>query len=534
MRVVHVSSSDTVGGAARAAYRLHHSLLSSGVESSMLVGKKFSDAKEVIEVCRPSGFAPICGDIVQKNYINPRRSRDWNTHFSLAWPGQDLSTHPLMQKAEVIHLHWLWDFQSAATLARLMKLGKPVVWSFHDQRAFTGGCHYSAGCIGYETNCGKCPQLVSDPAGLTEAALADQHKLWRRDAVTIIGLSHWMADCARRSPLWKDSRIEVIPNCVEIDAYVPQNKIACRRKLDLPKDGLCVLFGADYGEEIRKGFGGLMRALALCREDPWFVQELGQGRICFMSYGHPGKDGASCPVPIRSLGYLRDDADLAAAYGAADLFMLPSLEDNLPNTVLESMSCGTPVMALDVGGARDMVLEGHTGWLIPPADDRQLADALLRVLKNPGIAAGMANACRERVVNSFSPALQASRFGALYSDLLRHPPAVESAIGIADPEVPVQVDMGSKSRLAMIEVFKLIVTEQSAKPQQSKSKQGQQLRFRQQLKLELNRVGTYAELLAGLERSFLESRKKPSRLGRIRQALMSQIKKTFGEGAEGP
>jgi glycosyltransferase involved in cell wall biosynthesis len=499
----------------------------------MLVGKKFSDDIEVTECSRPSGFAPTWGGIVQKQYINPRRSSDWNTHFSLAWPGQDLSGHPLVMGADIIHLHWVWDFQSAATLARLMNLGKPVVWSFHDQRAMTGGCHFSAGCRGYEDDCRDCPQLSTDPAGITSAAHADQLRFWWRDAVTVVGPSRWMAECAQRSSIWRGSRIEVIPYSVETDRYRPQDKLKCRRRLGLPEHARYVLFGADHGQEIRKGFRGLMRALELCHHDPWFSKHLRDGRIAFICFGNPGHDAASCPVPIRSLGYLRDDADLAAAYGSADLFMLPSLEDNLPNTVLESMSCGTPVMALDVGGARDMVLEGHTGWLIPPADDRQLADALLRVLKNPGIAAGMADACRDRVANSFSPALQASRFGALYSDLLRHPPAVESAIGIADPEVPVQVDMGSKSRLAMIEVFKLIVTEQSAKPQQSKSKQGQQLRFRQQLKLELNRVGTYAELLAGLERSFLESRKKPSRLGRIRQALMSQIKKTFGEGAEG-
>jgi hypothetical protein len=413
-----------------------------------------------------------------------------------------------------------------------MHLGKPVVWSFHDQRAFTGGCHYSAACTGYETDCGKCPQLVSDPAGLTAAALADQQKLWRGDAVTVIGLSHWMAECARKSPLWRDSRIEVIPNCVEIDAYVPQDKAACRRKLDLPEDVRCVLFGADYGEEIRKGFAGLMRALALCHEDPWFVQQMGESRICFMSYGHPGKDAATCPVPIRSLGYLNNDADLATAYGAADFFMLPSLEDNLPNTVLESMSCGTPVLALDVGGARDMVLEGHTGWLIPPGDDRRFADALLRALREPDIAAGMADACRERVMNGFSPALQAGRFAALYSELLKHPPAVESAIGIADPEVPAEIDMGPQSRLAMTEVFKCIVADRTAGSHGRKSKQQLQLRFRRALKPELARAGTYVELLAGLERAVLESRRKLSFWGRWRHAFMGWLQKASGRSLD--
>lgn len=531
MRVVHVSSTDTVGGAARAAYRLHRALMESGTGSTMLVGKKFSADDEVAEVSPSSGFAPVCGEIVQKQYINPRRSADWNTHFSFAWPGHDLSEHPLVREADIIHLHWLWDFQSTATLARLMHLGKPVVWSFHDQRAFTGGCHYSAGCAGYETDCAGCPQLVSDPAGLTAAALADQRMLWRRDACTIIGLSHWMAECARRSPLWRDSRIEVIPNCVETGAYVPQDKAECRRKLGLPEDARCVLFGADHGGEIRKGFGGLMRALALCREDSWFARETGEGRICFMSYGHPDKDAAASPVPIHSLGYLRNDEDLAAAYGAADFFVLPSLEDNLPNTVLESMSCGTPVMALDVGGVRDMVLEDHTGWLIPPADDRRFADALLRVLKQPEIAARMADACRARVVNGFSPALQASRFAALYEDLLGNPPAVISATGIADPEVPAQVDMGPRGRLAMTSIFKSIVAESSAATRVKNSKQEERARFRIALKPELERAETYMDLLAGLERAVSASRRKPSLIERWRHALMRSSHRASGRNA---
>jgi glycosyltransferase involved in cell wall biosynthesis len=481
------------------------------MDSSMLVSGKHSDDGTIAEVPRQDDFATRLGELARRHYIDLHRTPDWNTYFSLAWPGVDLAEHPLVREADIIHLHWLWDFQSVATLGRLMNLGKPVVWSFHDQRAMTGGCHYSAGCAGYEAGCASCPQLTADPAGLTAAAFADQKQAWRRDAVTVIGLSRWMAECARRSGIWCDSRIEVIPNSVETEVFVSCGKAECRRRMGLPEDVRCVLFGADFGEEIRKGFRGLMRAVTRCLDDPWFAGELRDGRIRFMCFGNPDPEVARGPVPIHALGYLKDDADLAAAYGAADFFVLPSLEDNLPNTVLESMSCGTPVLALDVGGVRDMVIEGHTGWLIPPGDDRLFADALLRALREPDIAAGMADACRERVVNGFSPALQAGRFAALYSDLLRHPPAVESAIGIADPDVPAEIDMGPQSRLAMTGVFKSAVAGLAEEPLDKTAHKRGYYRFRSAINGDLENVGTYPELLITLEHAFRKRSGKSSR-----------------------
>ena len=457
MRIVHVSSADTVGGAGRAAYRLHRALIGAGVDSHMLVNAKHSDDNTVTVVPREEDFATCCGDLASRHYINLHRTPDWNTHFSLAWPGVDLTGHPLVGEADIIHLHWLWDFQSMATLAALMNLGKPVVWSFHDLRAMTGGCHYSAGCRGYETGCAFCPQLTADPAELTAATLADQKQIWRRDAVTVIGLSNWMADCARRSAVWRDSRIEVIPNAVDTESFVPHDKAKCRRRLGLPEDARYVLFGADFGSEIRKGFRGLMRAVSMCLDDPWFASELREGRIRLVCFGNPDPEAVCGPIPIHALGYLSDDADLAAAYGAADFFVLPSLEDNLPNTVLESMSCGTPVLALDVGGVRDMVIEGQTGWLVPAGDEARLSALMLEILRKPDVAAAMGAACRGHVAGGFSPALLARRFNELYKDLLLRPP-IEKLSRHATDDVQVRLDCGPRMRLALPEIIKSLST----------------------------------------------------------------------------
>ena len=457
MKIVHIAT-ETAGGAGRAAYRLHRALREIGVDSAMLVSKKHPNDRDVRQTSQVSDWTSYLGNLVQHYYLDRHRSADWNTHFSLAWSGVDLSDHPLVRDADVIHLHWLWNFQSTASLGRLMGLGKPVVWSFHDQRAFTGGCHYSAGCRQYETGCANCPQLTADPAGWTAAVVADQARLWQRDAVTVIGLSTWMADCARKSWVWRNSRIEVIPNCVEADIYLPQDKRKCRQKLGVPEDAKCVLFGADHGAEIRKGFHRFLKSLERCSEDPWFAAEVAARRICFICFGNPGPEATQSPVSIQSLGYLLNDEDLSLAYGAADFFVLPSIEDNLPNTVLESMSCGTPVLALDVGGLRDMVIEGATGWLVPPDDEQRLAAALLQLLRGTIPTAKMAMSCRAHVCGHFAPGLQARRFSDLYAELILNPPAAVTGRATTTHEL-VQAGWGPRSRMALPEVIRMVASE---------------------------------------------------------------------------
>lgn len=525
MRILHISSTDTVGGAGRAAYRLHRALIAAGIESSMLVSCKHADDDKVTELPREEDFASRWRDIAQRQYIDQHRTADWNTYFSVAWPGVDLTSHRLVREADIIHLHWLWDFQSALTLAKLMHLGKPVVWSFHDQRAMTGGCHYSAACSGYETGCISCPQLTADPAGLTAAALADQRQIWRRDAVTVIGLSRWMADCARKSEIWRDSRIELIPNSVETEAFVPRDKAECRRKLGLPEDGRCVLFGADYGEEIRKGFRGLMRAVTLCLNDPWFADELREGRIRFICFGNPDPSADGGPVPIHALGYLKDDMELMAAYCAADFFVLPSLEDNLPNTVLESMSCGTPVLALDVGGVRDMVIEGRTGWLTPPGNEVTFAALLLKILREPACASKMAAACREHVVAEFSQSLQAQRFIKLYQDLRRCPPLAELPSSTAHAGVEVTLDCGPRMRSALPEVFNSVIADNNIEVAFEQIVLKQQARLRRSLEDDFQPHKSYEDFLNGHEKIRTQSTRAQTRRGRLIERLSHWFKK---------
>ncbi len=417
MRIVHLSSSDIVGGAARAAFRLHKALLKAGDDSLMLVASKSSTAGSVWEMAPLKDDRSLWAYLLQTHYIDRNRTELSNTYFSLGWPGLDLAAHPLIASADVLHLHWVANFLAPCSIARLQRLGKPVVWTLHDQRAFTGGCHYSAGCDGFTTYCEQCPQLAADRCQLPATNLADQKRLWRPQELTIIALSRWMAQCVARSAVLQRSRVEIIPNSIETDVFVRLNKARARERLGWPPDAFCLLFGADYAAEKRKGFRELLEALKLCQADEAFARDARERKVQLACFGHPSPELEQCGIPLKSLGYVTTDAELVRAYAAANLFVLPSLEDNLPNTILEAMSCGTAVAAFDCGGVPDMVSDPATGRLAPTGDVRALSRILLDLSRKPEELDKMGRTARKVVEDKFTAELQTRRIRALYKEL---------------------------------------------------------------------------------------------------------------------
>jgi len=427
MRIVHISTHDLVGGAARAAFRLHQALLATGEESSMVVNWKESDLNSVHQASWPHNAQSVLGLLAQTHWLDRNRTPLSNTGFSLGWPGHDLSRHPVVRRADILHLHWVSAYQSPTTIASLLALGKPLVWSLHDQRAFTGGCHYSAGCTNYETGCAACPQLALDPFALPAANLADQMALAPGAAVTVIGLSRWMAECARRSALFHDARIELIPNAVDTALFQPKDKAQAKSELGWPADALCLLFGADQGNERRKGFDELMAALKLCAADADFARRVRAKQICCFYFGHPSPALSTAPVPVQSLGHIGTESGMARVYAAADLFLLPSLEDNLPNTILESMSCGTPVAAFRTGGVPDLVIEGSMGRLARTGEVQEFSRIILALAADPNQLSDMGRSCRRHAEDHFTLSRQAQKCRELYRKLLEKRTAAPSA-----------------------------------------------------------------------------------------------------------
>ena len=421
MKIVQVSTNDVRGGAARAAYRLHRGLLQIGEDCRMLVRRKASTDDSVFCVTETNSAEKLeelfLGTAIQGHYINSHRTGISNTIFSLPYPGYDLSTLPLVQAADIVNLHWVAYYQSPLTLHKLFALGKPVVWTLHDQWAFTGGCHYTAGCEKYLQDCAICPQLTDDPFNLPAAVLRDKLEFFKGANLTIITPSRWLAACARESRLFKDLRVEAIPNSLETDVFSPLSKAKARESMGLAAETVTLLFGAEYGTEKRKGFRELMAAIQFCLKDAEFQNLVKDDRIRVLCFGHLSDELEAVGIPVVSLGYLNSDEEIRTAYSAADIFILPSLEDNLPNTILESMSCGTPVVAFDVGGIPDVVVNGVTGQLSPVGDVRQLGEAILSLVFDPDQREIMGQNCRKVMVEEYNLTVQAQRYVELYQEL---------------------------------------------------------------------------------------------------------------------
>jgi glycosyltransferase involved in cell wall biosynthesis len=423
MRIALFSTYDTRGGAARAAYRLHQGLRQLGNDSAMLTRFKLSSDPHVHAI-KPATdeamalYVPAIGRMLER-LIHQNRTSISNTHFSLPYPGFDLTQHAITRQADVLNLHWISSMISPEGVTKLHGLRKPLVWTLHDQRPFTGGCHFSAGCTGYERSCSACPQLDEVSSPLPEKFHQHAARSLPAEDITLVSPSRWLAACASRSKLFRHSRVEHIPYGLDLECFRNSDKSAARRKLGLPQDALCLLFGADTFSEKRKGMRELLKALTICLEEPKFKTAVAQRRLCLFCFGGLPDDQVIPGLPVNDLGHIDSDELLASAYVAADLFLFSSLEDNLPNTILESMSCGTPVLATAVGGVPELVESGRNGLLVPAGDVGAYAAALLGILDQGKQLELWGRNARQMMDERHSLSIQARRYQTLFEDLLK-------------------------------------------------------------------------------------------------------------------
>lgn len=400
--------------------RLHKGLNSAGAESRLLVRQTTgqSNTSAVFDQYVPETerlALHLYGSIIQCQGIDRNRTPISNTAFTFPYPGFDLSEHPSVAWADVINLHWPSYILSPTTLARLQDTGKPIFWTIHDQWAFTGGCHYAAGCEKYLNDCADCPQLSGEMSVLPSLVLREKQAAMRR--VHIVGPSRWIADCARRSTLLRSQPIHHIANGIEHDIFCPQSKSSARSALGIPADGFLLLFGADHLGEIRKGWAYLNRTLHAA------VKRL-QGRvpIRLAFFGNMPSELGDLPIPLHPLGYIDRDEQLAIVYNAADLFILSSLEDNQPNTLMEAMACGTPVAGFDVGALPDIIRHNENGLLAPKADADALSASICEYALSLERQRALPAAARETILKSYRLSNQADSYLTAYREALAGAP----------------------------------------------------------------------------------------------------------------
>jgi len=416
--IIHIAT-NPLGGAGRSACRLHEGLLKLGVDSRMLTA-------------RPANGIQGASELIVSKQL-PLRARRWFRRKIHAWRGRNITRAPQpafeqfsldsspvahelareIPQDAIIHLHWVAGFVDYRTFFQDVS-GRAIVWTMHDMNPFTGGCHFDNGCGRFVNDCGRCPQLGS------QQEIDLSRKIWTRKkqaldrfgphGLQIVSPSRWMAEEVSRSSLLDGRSCRIIPYGLDTDIFRPIDKVASRKQLGLPIDGRIILFGAASLENPRKGYDQFIQSLEhLTPDDSVFLLSMGT---------EPPQ--ISSRFPSRHMGSVKGDQMLATIYNAADLFVISSLADNLPNTVLESLSCGTPVVGYASGGTPDLVEPMETGLLVETGDTVGLARSMQQMLLNDALREHCSHVGRTRILANHTLEIQARQYLEVYAEKHAH------------------------------------------------------------------------------------------------------------------
>ena len=416
MKIVLLNTSELSGGAAIACKRLMAALKKNGVEVKMLVRDKQTEDSNVVSINKNFYIKVInIFRFLRERlviWINNRFSKDNLFAVSIADTGNNLINNELVQQADIIHIHWInQGFLSLPDLEKLVTSGKPVVWTMHDQWAYTGICHYTGGCDEFANLCSHCPKLMySGKHDLSYKTFKKKENLYKSGNITFVGCSKWITNEAKRSFLCREINMVSIPNPIDIKIYTKQNKDKTREALGLPFEKKLILFGACKVTDKRKGFNYLKDACDILLEQNKFSQE----DLAVVVFG--GKSiglDTLLPYPVHSLGYINNIQTIVNMYNAVDLFFIPSLEDNLPNTIMEAMSCGTPCVGFNTGGISEMIDHKINGYVAIYKSAEDLAEGIHWILSEASYEQLSRNA-RQKVIDCYSEEIVSEEYISLY------------------------------------------------------------------------------------------------------------------------
>jgi glycosyltransferase involved in cell wall biosynthesis len=410
MRTLLINASDGRGGAARAVYRLHQGLGQAGINSTMLVQTKRSADISVIGpnliVWKGVGINYIFRYMLDKSplLVYPGYQK---TVWSPQWLPNRIHMKINRLNPDIVHFHWICD--GFVPVQEVAKIKQPLIWTLHDMWPFTGGCHYTGTCDRYMYECGKCPQLGSDKEkDLSHWVWTRKKNFWMKRDFTVVTPSRWLANCARSSSLFQDKKVEVIPNGLDLQKFKPINRLKAKEDLNLPLDKNLILFGAMKStKDKRKGFQYLKSALNVLSEYLDFEA---------IVFGNSDKY-RQLNSPIKYMGNVPDTM-LTKLYSAADVFVAPSVEENLSNTVMESLACGTPCVAFNIGGMSDMIVHKENGYLAKPFDTDDLAEGIEWIVDQDQKGRFLRENSRKYVEKNFDLKSIAKKYIDLYSRML--------------------------------------------------------------------------------------------------------------------
>lgn len=421
MKILIVNTYDR-GGAANACKRLHLALLNKKISSKVLLKFKQNNWPESLEFLHPSIKLSTQQKIKNKfkkllqelKIYSPKPKKDINQNFLnnrekglelFSFPNSniDITETDLYKEADVVNLHWVANFLDYKSFFKKNK--KPVVWTLHDMNPFSGGEHYEESLLGIAEKGNPLERNRS----ANEIEFSNQNLILKReilaevDNLTIVAPSKWLVHEAQNSDVFGKFKVEYIQYGLDPDIYSPRDRNYSRDLLGIPKKKKVILFVADSINKNRKGFDFLKKAF----------KKLKLENITLCTIGD--SDKLEIENKVVELGTIKDEMIMSYAYSAADVFVIPSLMDNLPNTVLESLMCGTPVIGFPVGGIPDMIQNGVNGLLTTEISVISLFETLTKFLDTP--EKFDRNRIRKDAVKKYNQTIQAKKYIDLFKKI---------------------------------------------------------------------------------------------------------------------
>lgn len=414
MKVELVSHSDLMGGAARAAFRLHRALIAAGEVSTLRVAAKISDDWRVVS-SNPTAGSRLQArlKLLSNRVMRLQKSDNLTIHSAGAFYSSKIDREINSTDTQIVNLHWVCG--NMLSVEDIGRIRKPVVWTMHDMWPFCGAEHY----------CDDAPEArfktgysrTNRPAGnsgpdIDRWVWKRKREAWRKP-MHIVAPSRWLAECARNSVLMRDWPISVIPNPLDTQAYRPYSKPTARNILNLPEDKKLIAFGAiGGGIDSRKGFDMLLAALRL-------VSESNTNIACVIFGQSEPKNNPDIGMPIYWMGHLNDDISLALLYSAVDVVVVPSRQENLPQTGTEAQACGCPVVAFNCTGLPDVVEHTKTGYLAEAYSVTDLATGINWVVEDDERHLLLSKAARERALRLWSPEVVIPQYMKVYQSAIQ-------------------------------------------------------------------------------------------------------------------
>lgn len=422
IKVLHVNAT-TEGGASGAAQKLHLALVESGeIQSKHYIFSGRNLSQKNTYVANTSFirrlYAFFLHGIDKLSFLRYERDKSIRFQFSHAAVGVDITKHPLFIEADIIHLHWVHKgFQSMSSIKKIIESQKKLVWTMHDMWLVTGGCYHVWGCDNYHLNCGDCPYLrTPDKGDLSFQLFNVKKKLWKRGQIHIVAPSEWIKIQAEKSGLASSvASFTEIPNLIDTDKFKPmkaEEKLAFSNAIGLKKNCFTLLFASAYLPNPQKGFDRFIKLYNTIKERHDNIQALIIG---------DAKDTFYDIQDSVFLGYISSWETMVKAYSVSDLYAITSLQDNLPGTVLESMSCGTPAAGFNIGGIPEMIDNDVNGFIGESESIDELADRIVQYIGNTEMHLEFAQRSREKILDKYLKSVIASKHESLYRELMKYP-----------------------------------------------------------------------------------------------------------------